>query len=53
MANNQQERVDLANTQLDKLKSAAKYKTGKILRLNKIKIKNQEFKIKNCHKNYF
>ena len=42
MAKNQQERVDLANTQLDKLKSAAKYKIGKILRLNKENIQDQE-----------
>ena len=35
MANYQEARVKLTNTQLNKLKSAAKNKTGTILRLNK------------------
>ena len=41
MANYQEARVKLTNTQLNKLKSAANYWTGKILRLNK---KNNEDK---------
>ena len=36
MANYQEVRVKLTNTQLNKLKSAAKNRTGTILRLNKI-----------------
>ena len=39
MANYQEARVKLTNTQLNKLKSAAKNKTGTILRIN---IKNFE-----------
>ena len=35
MANYQEERVELTNTQLSKLKSATKNKKGAILRLNK------------------
>ena len=35
MANYQEARVKLTNTQLSKLKSAAKHKTGTILRTNK------------------
>ena len=35
MANYQESRVKLTNTQLNKLKSAAKNKTGTILRLKK------------------
>ena len=35
MANYQEARVKLTNTQLNKLKSAVKNKTGTILRLNK------------------
>ena len=35
MANFQETRVKLTNTQLNKLKSASKNKTGTILRLNK------------------
>ena len=35
MTNYQEARVKLTNTQLNKLKSAAKNKSGKILRLNK------------------
>ena len=36
MANYQEARVKLTNTQLNKLKSAANYKTGTILRLNAV-----------------
>ena len=36
MANYQEARVKLTNTQLNKLKSAANYKTGTIWRLNAI-----------------
>ena len=35
MANCQEARVELTNTQLNKLRSAAKKKTGKILTMNK------------------
>ena len=35
MANYQESRVKLTNTQLNKLKSAARNNTGTILRLNK------------------
>ena len=48
MAYYQKARVKLANTQLNKLKSAAKNKTGAILRMNK-----KDFKIKNCYMNNF
>ena len=34
MANDQEVRVKVSNTQLNKLKSAAKVKTGTVLRLN-------------------
>ena len=34
MANDQEVRVKVSNTQLNKLKSAAKIKTGTVLRLN-------------------
>ena len=44
MTNYQEARVKLTNTQLDKLKYAAKNKTGTILRLNKKKLD-----MKNCH----
>ena len=40
MANYQQARVKLTNTQLNKLKSAAKNQTGTILRLNKKKLED-------------
>ena len=40
MANYQQARVKLTNTQLNKLRSAAKNKTGTILRLNKKKLED-------------
>ena len=42
MANNQEARVKLTNTQLSKLKSAAKNKAGTILRLNKKKVEDEE-----------
>ena len=42
MANYQKARVKLTNTQLNKLKSAAKNKTGTILRLNKKNFKVEE-----------
>ena len=42
MANYQESRVKLTNTQLNKLKSAAKYKAGTILRLNKKNFKDEE-----------
>ena len=48
MANYQKVKVKLTNRQLNKLKSAAKNKTGIILRLKK-KTLNME----NCHMNYF
>ena len=47
MANYQEVRVKSTNTQLNKLKSAAKNKTGTIVRLNK---KNFD---EDCHMNYF
>ena len=68
MANYQEARVKLTNTQLNKLKSAAENKTGTILGLNKKNIeelKNRHMmkirhiknchmmKMKNCHMNYF
>ena len=42
MANYQEARVKLTNTQLNKLKSAAKNKTGTILRLNKKNFEDEE-----------
>ena len=42
MANYQKERVRLTNTQLKKLKSAAKNKKGAILRLNMKNFKDEE-----------
>ena len=42
MANYQEVRVKLTNTQLNKLKSAAKNKTGTILRLNKKNFEDEE-----------
>ena len=42
MANYQVKRVKLTNTQLNKVKSAAKKRTGKILRLNKKKFEDEE-----------
>ena len=48
MANYEEARGKLTNTQLNKLKSAAKNKTGTTSR-----IKKKTFKMKNCHMNYF
>ena len=42
MTNYQEVRVKLTNTQLNKLKSAAKNKTGTILRLNKKNFEDEE-----------
>ena len=42
MANYQEARVKLTNTQLNKLKSAQKIKTGIILRLNKKNFEDEE-----------
>ena len=42
MANYQEARVELTNTQLSKLKSAAKDRIGTILRTNKKNILNEE-----------
>ena len=42
MANYQETRVKLTNTQLNKLKSTAKRKKGKILRTNKKNFKDEE-----------
>ena len=43
MVNCQEVRVKLTNTQLNKLKSAAKNKTTTILRLNKKNFEEEEF----------
>ena len=43
MANYQEVRVKLTNTQLNKLKSAAKNKTETILRINKKNFEDEEF----------
>ena len=43
MANYQEARVKLTNTLWNKLKSAAKNKTGTILRLNKKNFESEEF----------
>ena len=43
MVNYQEERVNLTNTQLRKLKSAAKNKKGAILRLTKKSFEDEEF----------
>ena len=48
MVNNWEARVKLTNTQLIKLKSAAKNKIRTTLRLTK-----NFLKMKNCHMNYF
>ena len=48
MANYQEARVKLTNTQLNKLKSAAKNKTETTLTLNKKNFEDEE-----CHMNYF
>ena len=42
MANYQEARVKLTNTQLSKLKSASKNKTGTILRINKKNVEDEE-----------
>ena len=42
MANQQEARVELTNTQLNKLKPAAKNNTGTILRLNKENFEDEE-----------
>ena len=42
MGNCQEARVKLINTQLNKLQSAAKNKTGTILRLNQKRFENEE-----------
>ena len=42
MANYQEARVKLTNAHLNKSKSAAKYKTGTILRLNKKNFEDEE-----------
>ena len=42
MTNYQEARVKLANTQLNKLKSTAKNKTGTLLRLNKKTFEDEE-----------
>ena len=42
MANYQEARVKLTNTQLNNLKSAAKNKTGTILRINKRNFQDEE-----------
>ena len=50
MANYQEVKVELTNTQLNKLKSAARSKTGTILSVNK---KNfEDLLLKNCLMNY-
>ena len=43
MASYEEAKVKLTNTQLNKLKSAAKNKTGKILRINKKNFRDEEF----------
>ena len=48
MGNCQEVRVKLTNTQLNKLKSASKNKTGATLRLTKKSIEDEEL-----HMNYF
>ena len=48
MANYQEARVKLTNTELNKLKSPAKNKTRATLRLDK-----KNLNMKNCHMNYF
>ena len=48
MTNYQEVRVKLTNTQVNKLKPAAKKKTGTTLTINK-----KTFKMKNCHMNFF
>ena len=50
MANYQEVKVKLTNTQLNKLKSAGKSKTGTILSVNKKNV--EDLLLKNCHMNY-
>ena len=45
MANCQEAKVKLANAKLNKLKSAAKNKTGTILSLNKKNLKDEELSL--------
>ena len=52
MANYQEARVKLTNTQLNKLKSAEKNKTGIILRLNKKNFEDEEFQFLTSFKQY-
>ena len=51
MANYQEPRVKLTNTQLRKLKSAVENKTKIILRINKRNFQYEE--LPHCRKNYF
>ena len=51
MTNYQEARFKLTNTQLDKLKYAAKNKTGTILRLNKKKLDMKNCQIPNNKRN--
>ena len=44
MANYQEAKVKLTNTQLNKLKSAAKNKTGTILKINKKNFEDEELR---------
>ena len=46
MANYQEARVKLTNTRLNKLRSAAKNKTGTILGINKKNFENEELLLK-------
>ena len=48
MVNYEEASIKLTNTQLNKLKSAVKNKTGTKSRFNE-----KTFKMKNCHINYF
>ena len=48
MANYEKAKVKITNTDLNKLKSAAKDKTGTTLRISK-----KTFEMKNCFINYF
>ena len=48
MANSQDARVKLTNTQLNKLTSTAKNRAVVVLRVDK-----KTLKMKNCHRNYF
>ena len=48
MGNYEKSRVKLTNTQVNKLKPVTKTKTRTTLRITK-----KNFKMKNCHMNYF